>query len=394
MTPMQGRTSQGELSSWQATTAAVAMPVAGVLAYMFMPLMIGGIGDGLGLSPDQLGLIGAAEAGGMALANIIAVLWIRRWDWRRTSICGILLMILANLASWAFPAFLPILIARTVDGFAGGALIAIGVAAMSDNRQADRVFGYFIATEMMLSSIGFLVLPDIISRFGVEGLFLALALLSAGTLIFVPWLSRHGIERRVAAGPAVPSALPRMTLGISIIALVGAFLFFTSQGGLWAFIERIGKSANIASDDISLALAISSLAGIAGALGANRVVQGGLFKALLLVLAGEVVSLALLLENPDPIRFYLAASLFIALWSMALPVLLIQFNRLDPAGHLVILLYAVGKLGYMAGPAAMGFLVANDNYTLPILASCILCVAGLLLLIGLTKFDRPQRGDA
>ena len=131
------------LSSLSATAAALWVPVVGVVAYMFMPLMIGGLAENLKLSPSELGFVGAAEAGGMAVANLLAVLWIRKWDWRRATAGFILAMVAANLVSVICNGFVSIALARLIDGVAGGALIAIGIAALSDNRRSELTANIF-----------------------------------------------------------------------------------------------------------------------------------------------------------------------------------------------------------------------------------------------------------
>jgi predicted MFS family arabinose efflux permease len=376
------------LSSLSATAAALWVPVVGVVAYMFMPLMIGGLAENLKLSPSELGFVGAAEAGGMAVANLLAVLWIRKWDWRRATAGFILAMVAANLVSVICNGFVSIALARLIDGVAGGALIAIGIAALSDNRRSELVFSLFIALEMIFSSIGFILLPPIQTAMGVDGLFLAFAAVSATGLLVLPWLPRRGLDRSADAG--VAGGLGSAGLTVSLVALTGAFLFFTSQGGLWAFIERIGAAANLPGEAVSTALAVSSLAGIAGALGANQVLRIGLPGALLLVLAGEAASFWLLSEKLDADKYLIAASMFILWWSMVLPLMLVQLNRLDPSGRLVILLYAVGKFGYMAGPAAMGLLVQGNYFGQVIAVSAIVCAAGLVPLIVLAALRGPR----
>ena len=370
-----------EIDSRLGTFAALWIGVVGVIAYMFLPLVVGGLADEYGFSNEQLGFIGAAEAGGMGLANALAVFWMRRANWRAVIVLSALGMIAANLVSIAISDFEAMFLARLLDGLAGGTLIAISVACQSDNKNADRVFGYFIALEMLTSALGFLILPGVVEGFGVNGVFVALTALSVSGLACALFHPRRGLDRKQSISGRKEGGA---SLSISIIALVGALLFFMSQGGLWTFIERIAVASKLDSQWIGYALSFSSLCGIVGALGAKRVVDlVGQLNAFLFVLVGEMVAIFLLFGEVGPTQYFVAVSLFIFFWSMGLPLLLTQFNDIDGAGHLVVLLYAMGKLGYTLGPAAMGLMVIGGDFTDVLIFGAVICAAGLGISIGL-----------
>ena len=391
---MENATKPDELDSQRIdglapTFAAIWVAAVGVIAYMFLPLLLGGLADDLGFTNKQLGFIGAAEAGGMGIANAVAIYWIRRSNWRLIIYASVALMVAANMASITISTFPLMFVARLVDGFAGGSLIALGVACQSDNSNADRVFGYFVASEMLFSSLGFLVLPSVSVRYGVDGIFVALAVISASVAAVAFVHPTHGKSTRTEQNRAKTS---RSTSTIWFIALAGALLFFMSQGGLWAFVERIAIASSLTSVQIGQALAVSSLFGIAGALGANWVSKKlGQFRAFVLVLAGEILCISILYGELSIGRYFAATGLFILFWSMGLPLMLSQFNRLDESGRLVVLLYAMGKLGYTLGPAVMGLLIFGTNFTYVLLLTVVLCAAGLGVSIWLADRDRRNQ---
>jgi len=376
------------------TFAAIWVAVVGVIAYMFLPLMLGGLADDLGFTNKQLGFIGAAEAAGMGIANAVAVFWIRRSNWRTIIVWASLLMIVSNLASMLISTFPLMLAARLVDGFAGGALIALGVACQSDNSNADRVFGYFVATEMLFSSVGFVVLPVLSVSFGVDGVFGALAVISLTGMAVATVHPKQGTASRESDTGFDRKAA---TSFVSIAALTGALLFFMSQGGLWAFVERIAIASELSAQQIGNALAISSIAGIIGALGANWIsTRVGELRAFAFVLIGEVLCIYLLFGQLSVLQYAVAASMFIFFWAMALPLMLSLFNRLDSTGQLVVLLYAMTKLGYALGPAMMGLMVADNDFGAVLVTTAILCVAGLSISVWLSggRFDKNVGGIA
>jgi len=383
------------LHTLSATASSIWVAVAGVVAYMFLPLIVGGLAEEFGFTPAELGFIGAAEAGGMGIANAIAVFLVRKINWRSAIFVSSSVMVAANFCSMQVSGFAELLGLRLVDGFAGGILIAVGIACQSDNRNSGRVFGYFVACEMLLASIGFLVLPRLQLQFGVDAIFLVMMIVAAsgaGVAVLHP---KSGLDVR---HPNISSNTKGVGFNVWITSMAGALLFFTSQGGLWAFVERIGVSSGVASDVLAFALSISSLFGIVGALGASWLVfRVGLFRSFLVVLIGELVAMCLLFANVSGPEYIVSVSLFIFSWSLALPLMLMQLNRIDGTGKLVVMLYAVGKFGYAIGPALMGQLVLGGGYLYLIAVSVLLCVFGVVISLGLALSDsagEKQQGVA
>jgi len=117
----------------------------------------------------------------------------------------------------------------------------------------------------------------------------------------------------------------------------------------------------------------------------------GQLGVFIIVLVGEIICIALLLGTVGPTQYFIAVSMFIFFWSMGLPLLLTQFNNIDGSGHLVVLLYAMGKLGYTLGPAVMGLLVVGADFTGVLMFGAAVCALGLAVSIGLTLYaGRPQ----
>lgn len=366
-------------STRAASGSAIWIAVVGVIAYMFMPLLVGALADELKFSSGQLGLIAGAEAGGMAVANAIAAFQLRRRNWRWLIAASCVTMVLANVASSFICSLLPMIVARSVDGLAGGMLIAVGVACLSDNKNADAVFGYFVATEMIISSVGFLVLPVIRSFGGVDGLFVALAVLSSSGLLALFAHPSRGRERSMSGRPGGDTSNQS---ALNLVALFGALLFFMSQGGMWTFVERIGSAGGLSGGEIGVALALSSISGIAGALGAKTLTaRVGSLMAFAIVLAGDLLCVGMLHVSVQFPFFVIATCLFILLWSLGLPLMLVQCNSLDRSGRLVILLYAVGKLGYTVGPALMGLLVIGTDFSGVLVATVAMSSAGMMISI-------------
>lgn len=366
----------------QISTVAAAMwlTVVGTLGILFLPLMVGGIINELGFSELQAGYIAAAEMAGVATASGLGVFWVRRVNWVKIGTVSTVVFIAANWLSTGIDAYWAMFVARFCVGLASGALLAIGMACQSDSKNADRIFGYWVACQMTVSSVGYLLLPSVRANWGIDGFFFALIAIGTTAFISIVFLPKRGLDRSATSGKN------RTTLVTSITALFGALLFFMAQGGLWAFLERLGLSSNLSTTEIGFALAISSYFGIAGGLAKNWLVDAaGTLSPFVLVIVGELFMLVLFSVTPGNVLFAVAVCLLQFFWAMGMASFLSAFNLVDQSGALVLLLMSVAKVGYSLGPAMMGWLIVDDDYSNVLLASGVLVVIGLLTTIILIK---------
>jgi predicted MFS family arabinose efflux permease len=366
----------------QISTVAAAMwlTVVGTLGILFLPLMVGGIIAELGFSELQAGYVAAAEMAGVAIASGLGVFWVRRVDWVKIGTLSTIVLIAANWVSMGIDGYWAMIVARFCVGLASGALLAIGMACQSDSKNADRIFGYWVACQMTVSSVGYLILPSVRANWGIDGFLLALIAVGATAFISIAFLPKRGLDRIASSGKQ------RTTILTNTTALFGALLFFMAQGGLWAFLERLGLSSSLTTTEIGFALAISSYCGIAGGLAKNWLVDAaGTLSPFILVIVGELFMLVLFAVEPGNVLFAVAVCLLQFFWAMGMASFLSAFNLVDQSGALVLLLMSVAKVGYSLGPAMMGWLIVDDNYSNVLLASGVLVVIGLLTTTILIK---------
>ena len=354
-------------------SAAMWMTVIGTLGILFLPLLVSGIIDELGFSAQQAGYVAAAEMAGVAIASGMGVFWVRRVNWRTISTLSIIVFIVANGVSLSINDYLPMLVARLFVGLASGALLAIGLACQSDSKKADRIFGYWVACQMTVSSAGYLMLPGIRATWGIDGFLWALIILGATTFVSVLFLPKQGLDRTSSAEQG------QRSLVTGIAALIGALLFFAAQGGLWAFLERLGLAANLSTVEIGVAFAISSYLGIVGGLAKNWLADAaGPTSPFIFVVIGELLMLLILSVSSSHTMFTIAVCLLQFCWAMGMASFLGALNIIDKSGRLVLLLIAIAKIGYSVGPAIMGWLYRDDDFTYVLAASGIFIVVGIL----------------
>ena len=131
----------------------------------------------LGLGPAQIGQLFSAELAAMSLATLPAYLWQPRLDWRRVARAAALLFIVANLASAWASAFHPLMALRVASALAGGTLMVLCIASAAQSRDRDRVYGLWVMGQLVLGAAGLWLLPPLFARFGLQALYLGLALL-------------------------------------------------------------------------------------------------------------------------------------------------------------------------------------------------------------------------
>lgn len=358
-----------------AMVAAIWIATTGAVSFLFLPLIIGSIANSLGFASTQLGYIAAADMLGMGLMSATSIFWVRKVNWRTCALLGIGAMVIANLLSCVALSVWSMALCRLLNGLGGGAMIAIGVACQSDHKKADKVFSYFIALEMLVMSIGFIVLPQLENQWPLQGLLISIAAVVLLATPVLRWLPQRGLIREKRK-PVLTGSRGHALL--DVMSLTGALLFFMSQGGLWAFLARMGEASGMSGGEVGSVLAASSYTGIVGALSAAFLTRRcGALGSFMIVLLGELVSMAMLFGHVDYWQFMAAVLLFQFCWCLAWPLLMSAFNALDCTGRLVLLLFAVAKIGYTLGPAIIGYLIDGNTYTSVIIFSMLVCSAGI-----------------
>ena len=369
-----------KINSMKTIAAAMWMTVIGTVGILFLPLMVGGIIDELGFDKIQAGYIAAAEMAGVAIASGLGIYWVRRVNWQTTATYASIIFIGANWVSTGIDGYWLMFIARLLVGLSSGVLLAIGLACQSDSKNAQRIFGYWVACQMTVSSVGYLLLPGIRTQWGLDGFLFALMILGATSFVSILFLPKHGKNRTVDANG------PRSSMVLGGLALSGALLFFMAQGGLWAFLERLGLAANLTVTQIGFALAISSYCGIVGGLAKNWLADFmGATAPFVCVAIGEIVMLFLFANDPGNVLYAVAVCMLQFFWAMGMATLMGGFNLIDKSGGLVLLLMSTAKAGYSLGPALMGWLIDGDDYSWVLISSGAFVIVGMLTVAVLIR---------
>jgi len=356
-----------------------------------MPMIVGGLIDSFGFSEQQAGAIASAEGIGLVVGLLVAALWVRKVRWRISLFVGLALYALLNFCSSLFEGHTQIMLLRFLSGYVGGCVFAIVVAALGDNREPDRAFGIGQAVQGLLMGILFALAPMLMTATGVNGVFYMMAALALVSMVFLKWFPDHGsvalAENTYAAdAESLKSAMPFLYLG-----LFGGFVYYLAVFGFWGFIERMGQQAGLDPNTIGLALGVSQIAAIFGALVAAAAAQRfGRFVPILIALLGQLWVLWLLVGQFSSFAFYAGACAYQGLYVMATSYQLGVIATLDEKGKFIVIMTALQGLGAAVGPSAAAWLLSQNDYAAinwAAAAALIVSLGMFLAIILLSKGD-------
>jgi predicted MFS family arabinose efflux permease len=178
--------------------------------------------------------------------------------------------------------------------------------------------------------------------------------------------------------------------------LLGVFLYFLAQGAVWSYFGEIGTASHVAPAVIGRALAISSIAGIGGALLAVVVCTRS-NRSLPLVASGavSVASFVLLLGHVSAIAFVVSGILFNAAWNFSMPFLSGMCSAADARGRIVCSMGCIQTVGTGLGPAVAASLLGQNGFSSVLWMSVAVVVLSLVIVLaGLRAHQRETISGA
>ena len=330
-----------------------------------MPVVVGTLGEAYAIPNDQLGLLASGFLTGQFVVVCSSIFWVRRVNWRRTSLIGIASSLVLLVVLILKPSHSAFTVSFALLGATMACFYVPVLAYWSDADDPSRAVSIGILLQVLGASLFMFVVPAWLApRWGVKGLvgFLIGALVLS--LIVAPLIPNSGRQRlakpKADSTPNIPFAradfLP--LAGLTIMALYHVGLF-----GLWAFMGRIGGAHGLTTEATASALSVSLLAG-SSAMVLTSIIgdRFGYIKPMILSGALYVAFLTIMPLARTPVLFLPALILFNLAWNGALPYQIGIIAKADSGGRYFVLLPAFQAAGAAAGPYAAGLLSVDGNY--------------------------------
>lgn len=368
-------------------TAAAALGIIGALTIMIAPGFLRLVADQGRLGEASAGYVISSDIDTMAVAIAVATFLITRFSWRQLALVGLSLIAGGSLATAFVHTEGAFIGARICAGAGEGLAVGVSFAALGQARNPDRAFGGYLVAGLTISAVILLLMPVLQPRVGTAPFFVGIAVLALLVGALVPWLALGNIA--TGAGTSGPTGIHWRLAGAG---LLGVLLYFLAQGAVWSYFGEIGAASGVRAAVIGRALAVSSVAGIGGALLA--VMISTRFGRASPLVASALVSAAsfLLLEgHMSEFAFFTSGVLFNAAWNFSMPFLSGLCADADARGRIVCAMGCIQTVGTGLGPAAAALLLGRNGFSSILWMSvAVLAVSVVIILAGLRAHQREM----
>lgn len=317
------------------------------------------------LSPTEISKIFFIELSATGLATIPAYYWQPRFSWRKVGYLTIGVYFIANVLSAYMPNYESLLIIRCIAAFAVGTLLVICMSSAAASTNKDRIYGLWLAGQLIFAAIALWVLPYFFNLFGLKSLYISVAILMVACIPLIQFLPNHFVQPGVIntqLDSQFSNSKERVSKSLRkiVLASISLFLFYLSLGMVWPFMSFIGHDANIDNDTVNRVFSIASLAGIAGAVLAS-LVSNKLLRYILIIVGFStmLISVYLLFGKPYIVLFATSALIFKFNWTFIVPFLLAVLAENDSTGHMMNSANLLLCAGLAVGPIIGGNLLEN-----------------------------------
>jgi len=322
---------------------------------MVMPLVVMALNHVDGVSESMATVIASLEIAGIALYCLIAPRLASRTP-RTLAIAGVVVLASGEALTHVLNTVPLLCAARLLTGLGEGALFSIITAEIASEKQAERIWGQINVIGgvcMGLLLFGLSALPPVPGR---GSIFLWLA---GFVLLMAPLILGVGRQRAATHAAVTGNRLPRGQIALILFVVL---LVYGVQAGQWAVSGYVGDLAHIPPTRVGLFLAISSVAGFAGAVVPSLTRNPAL--RLWFVMAGFVVMAVSVywFFNLIGAAHFLLGQVFVNVgFYMVTPFVTGLLTENDPDGALVLRTLVVALIGAAAGTALAGELLVRSG---------------------------------
>jgi predicted MFS family arabinose efflux permease len=330
--------------------AIVMVACMGFSSQMLMPIWVGQVVDGYGLTPESAGKIASLEMFLVAATSVLVSFLLGRVPRIGMTALGLGLLIVGNTLCVVFHSYLGLALCRSMTGVGKGLLVAALFSLAGQTANPTRTFALINCGYAGVSTLAFLVVSYFVRWMGPPGVFYLTTGLSVIGIAFVPWLPSAGMER--SAADRDPRTIGNARLA-GLLILATFFLFSSTKDCLWVFVERLGGRTGLSLEEIGRLLSITSLVAIAGpALAHVTEARFGTTKPLLISIVVIAACGFAIASTGNSTLFMVAVPVFAALGLFITSYFQGLLGLADPTGGL-----AAVSLAVSTGGAAFGALI-------------------------------------
>ncbi len=373
-----------------AIAAGIAIGALSPSILTMMPVVVQAFIERGGVTEAQGGLVASIEVFGILLSTSFFAMIQGKIKWSYAAMFGFAAFVAANLASAHLSGFLPLATMRFAAGIGAGQPIAVSFAALAITRHPDRWIGWMVAAVLSYAGLGLWFIPLIYKLAGLPALMYCFA--AMGLVGFSAAFFATGGRMQHEGGAS--ACAPPIRLGRRISALATVFLFFVGYAVIWTYMALLGSHGRLSDDQVSLALTVSQLFGVLGAVtvavGAEPIERrfGRRTTLAMLIILGAGTTAAFGLSQHF-LLFCALNAVFQFTWNAGQPALLGAIASADPSGRLVTAAVPMQFLGYAIGPALAAVLL-NIGLPAVILVSAFLIAVSYVPLLPLTASVDPD----
>ena len=332
--------------------AATATGTAGVLVFALLPIFVGQITEQFQLDDAQSGFTASAYFLVYALISLTAPVWVRRVNWRHTTLVACVTMILGLTTLLGAPDFQYAIVAMVITGAGAALLLPISLTLVSDMRHVERAYAITLSFEQLVPALLLLALSaSLLGNYELSTTLYA----SLVTVVLCLFLSFGlPVGGNPKQGKDGDSGQARTLAIVSLIALAVSFAGFA---GLWAFFERIaidgGLGETFAARWIAVGLFMAALGPLIAAYVEDRY---GRILPIFGATAITVLSLVFILGTVDAWAYALVLTVLPLAYYFSLSYLFSIIADADPSGSVSCLMSFALACGALAGPSLFGVL--------------------------------------
>jgi hypothetical protein len=354
--------------------ACIALGVVSLLRAGVLPAVLGALVDEHRLSASGIGLVASFEALSMGLSTAVASTWLPATRLKLIALIALLALILADYSTIHASGF-SVIIARAAAGVPEGILLWIMTSMIARTRTPERWAGiFFTVSTGSQFVIAFIFARAVLPRYGADGGFAGLALLSLLGSVFVIWIpaSFAPLLKPEGESGAPP---PR-----GWFALLATLIYIGATSTVGIYLQPLAHEAGLSADVARTSVWVSLAAQIVGGLAATTL--AGHIRYFTAFVAATITFLAVwtvFLLHPPGWAFIAANAAGGLMGLFMAPFLVPMTIEADPSRRAAVQSGGTQVLASAIGPFATSFVVGDTD----VHGAIFLGSAGLLVGIAL-----------